>query len=147
MTHSLSHLFPIRIYWEDTDAGGVVYHANYLRFAERARTEMLRAQGIDQSVLLRDTGVAIAVREGRFDCFAPARLDDVLEVRTIVTGIGGASLRLSQQIWRVMPESGAELLLFGINVRLACITQNGKPARMPMALKLAFERLQLASKP
>ena len=85
------HVFPVRVYYEDTDAGGVVYYANYLKFAERARTEMMHLLDAGYRDLITARTVAFAVRRCEVDFLAPARLDDVLEVRTSVTETGGAS--------------------------------------------------------
>ncbi len=96
----MTHRFDIRVYWEDTDAGGIVYYANYLRFLERGRTEALRAAGIDQGVVRAEHGVIFVVRRAGIDWLAPARLDDLLQVETHVTGVGGASATLAQAIRR-----------------------------------------------
>src|SRR5882757_8943288 len=98
------HRFPVRIYWEDTDAGGVVYYANYLKFAERARSEMLRAANFDHGALARDHGVQIVVRNCAIQYIAPARLDDALEVCSRITNMGGASFMIRQEI--VRPSQG-----------------------------------------
>ena len=99
--------WPVRVYFEDTDAGGIVYHASYLRFAERARTEWLRALGFGQRGLAERFGCIFAVRRCGLDCRRPARLDDALVVVTRPRSIGGARLALSQEVRR-----GAELLQF-----------------------------------
>ena len=93
-------MFPVRVYYEDTDAGGLVYHASYLRFAERARTEALRLTGTEQGRMLAETGLGFVVRRMEIDFRAPAVLDDVLEVVTRMSEIGGASLRAEQTIRR-----------------------------------------------
>jgi acyl-CoA thioester hydrolase len=93
----------IRVYYEDTDFSGVVYHASYLRFMERGRTELLRALGLTQSVLQQPgggTGLVFAVRHMMIDFLKPARMDDLLEVETGVTSVAGASVELSQRICR-----------------------------------------------
>jgi acyl-CoA thioester hydrolase len=123
------HLFPVRVYWEDTDAGGIVYHASYLRFMERGRTELLRAVGIDQGALKAESGVTFVVRRMNIDFRAPARLDDVLEVITAVTETGGASLSLSQKVMR-----GADLLV-AADVSCAVIGAGGRPVRLPADIK------------
>ena len=117
--------WPVRVYWEDTDAGGIVYHTAYLRFAERARTEMLRAAGIDQSRLLAETGMAFAVARMEVDFKRPAVLDDALEVAVHLVELAQASLRLTQVIRRGSDE------LVRLAVRLACIDRRGRPVRMP----------------
>jgi acyl-CoA thioester hydrolase len=111
------HLFPIRVYYEDTDAEGIVYHANYLKFAERARTEMLRLSGREQFRMMADEG------------FRPAHLDDVLEVRTTIREVAGASLRLQQDIHR------NDDLVAGLKVRLAVMNRQGRPVRLPQDIR------------
>jgi acyl-CoA thioester hydrolase len=107
--------FPIRVYWEDTDAGGVAYHASYLCFLERARTEWLRARGIEQHGMREAEDVVMAVRSMRVDFDAPARLDDVLESRLVLSALRRASFELEQELWR-----GDECLLRA-GVRIACL--------------------------
>lgn len=124
------HIMSIRVYYEDTDVGGIVYYANYLKFAERARTELLRSQGIENGELMRDDRVAFAVRECHADYIKPAKLDDALEVRTRVTEISGASLRMAQDVVR----DGNILVV--MNVRLACMDiDTGNPKRLPNVVK------------
>jgi len=132
------HAWPIRVYFEDTDAGGVVYHGNYLKFAERARTELMRAGGFDHSGLAKEHGVLIVVRDCTMEFIAPARLDDALEVRSQITTIGGASLSIRQEVFRPMPETGGDKLLVRVDLRLACIDREFRPARLPDALKRAL---------
>lgn len=117
------HTFPIRIYMEDTDAGGIVYHANYLKFAERARTEALRSVGGSLSVL-QDQGMILVVRSCFLNCLAPARLNDVLEVRTHFKKPGRAKLEVNQALMRdTQPIATLEVIL-------ACISPVGKPTRL-----------------
>ena len=92
--------FPIRVYYEDTDAGGVVYYANYLKFAERARTEVLRSAGLNQIDLLEKEGIGFVVRHVSIDYLKPAKLDDLLDVETMLETMGKASLTLRQSITR-----------------------------------------------
>jgi acyl-CoA thioester hydrolase len=132
------HAWPVRVYFEDTDAGGVVYHGNYLKFAERARTELMRAAGFDHSGLAKEHGVLIVVRDCTMEFIAPARLDDALEVRSRITTIGGASLTIRQEVFRPMPETGGDRLLVAIELRLACIDREFRPARLPPVLKRAL---------
>jgi acyl-CoA thioester hydrolase len=135
------HIFRLRVYYEDTDAGGVVYYANYLRFAERARTEMLRERGIESSRLMAEEGVAFAVRRCAADYLRPARLDDRLEVRTRLTALGGASLDLEQRIVIARracargahDDDGAEAVR--LDLTLACMTRAGKAARIPAKVR------------
>ena len=116
----------IRVYYEDTDAAGIVYYANYLRFAERARTELLRDLGYSHGQI---ANVAFAVRYCEADYKKPARLDDLLEVKTDLTQLGGASLEMRQSILR----EGEELVL--LHLKLACITRDARPARIPAELR------------
>ena len=124
------HVFPVRIYYEDTDAGGIVYHAAYLRFAERARTELLRQFGFT------NRSIAFAVVDCAVRYRRPARLDDALEVRTRPVGVGGATLELTQSIWR------AGELLVTIRIRIASLGENGRPRRLPVQLRHVFAQLR-----
>ncbi|MDA0997718.1 MAG: tol-pal system-associated acyl-CoA thioesterase [Proteobacteria bacterium] len=128
------HIHQVRVYFEDTDAGGIVYYANYLRFAERARSEMLRTAGIESSSLLADQGAALAVKNCSAEYHRPARLDDLLDIHTRVAEIGGATITLSQDVRR-----GDELLV-SMMVRLACIgIETGAPRRLPEGLRHKFD--------
>ena len=127
-----AHIFPLRVYYEDTDAGGIVYYANYLRFAERARTEYLRSVGADHQTLLAEDGIAFTVRQCSVDYMSPAFLDDPLEVHTRFLEVRGASLRAEQVVKRKTDE------LASLNVRLACVGDDGRPRRMPTALRSAL---------
>jgi len=129
------HRFPVRVYWEDTDGSGIVYHASYLRFAERARTEMLRLAGTHQGVLLGREGIAFPVRHCEIDFLSPAVIDDYLEVLTRVGRVGGASIHLLQTIMR------GPATLVRMAVRVACIDRARRPARLPAPIKAALERL------
>ena len=122
------HRWPIRVYYEDTDLAGVVYYANYLRFIERARTEWARERGVDQGRLRAETGLAFAVRRVEADFLAPARFDDLLEVRTEAVGATGARLLLAQEVRR------GEALLFAATVTLVAMDAGGRPRRLPAAL-------------
>jgi acyl-CoA thioester hydrolase len=128
------HRFPIRVYYEDTDAAGIVYYANYLKFAERARTEMLRDLGVGQRALREDAGVAFAVRRCSVDYIAPAKLDDLLEVRTRITGLSGAAIEAEQIVARDNDE------LVRLNVMLVCIGPGGNATRIPKPVVQAFAR-------
>ena len=129
------HHLPIRVYYEDTDTAGIVYYANYLKFAERARTEMLRLAGINQSEMASRYGMVFAVRDCAIDFRAPARLDDLIEVRSRFTELVGATVSVAQAIWR-----GAEQLV-GLDVRVACLRENGRPTRIPAPLREALQPL------
>ena len=119
------HICPVRVYYEDTDAGGIVYYANYLKFAERGRTEMLREAGIRHRDLWECHGVAFAVRNISADYIIPARLDDALTVHSRLISLLGASMSAEQIICRDDED------LVRLSVRLACIDQNGRPSRLP----------------
>jgi acyl-CoA thioester hydrolase len=129
------HVFPVRVYFEDTDAAGIVYYVNYLKFAERARTEMLRLLGRGQEEMREREGTAFAVRSCRIEYLRPARLDDLLEVRSGLVEIGGASLKLRQRIARM---NGERVLLTDMLVRLAVMDRMGKPARLPSDIRAAL---------
>ncbi len=118
--------WPVRVYYEDTDAGGVVYFANYLRFMERARTEWLRRLGLDQTTLRERDGILFVVRNVTADYRRPARLDDALEV---VSGIARLS-RVSMQFEQTVERDGDVLVASASDV-VAVSAQNLKPARMP----------------
>ena len=129
------YMFSVRVYYEDTDAGGVVYYANYFKYAERARTEMMRSLGVESQKLMQDEKIALAVRHCEADFKKPARLDDLLTVSTRVLGIGGASLDAEQTI----ACDGTDLVK--INLKLACMSLAGGPARMPDNVRATLERI------
>ena len=122
------HHYPVRVYYEDTDAAGRVYHANYLRFAERARTEMLRCAGVEQERLRQETGVVLVVRRSTIDFRAAAVLDDDLVVASRLAAHAGAAVDIVQEIRR----GGA--VLAHLDNRIACLAANGRPTRLPPAL-------------
>ena len=128
-----THYLPIRVYYEDTDSGGMVYYANYLRYAERARTEMLRLSGINQSEMANRYGMAFAVRDCTIDFRYPARLDDLIEVRSRIVELAGATVSAVQAVWRGTEE------LVRIEVRVACLRGDGRPTRIPAPLRQALE--------
>ncbi len=132
-----AHTFPLRIYYEDTDAGGIVYHASYLRFAERARTEWLRALGVQQDQLKEEQSLGFVVTRIGIDYHRPARLDDELTVTTILLELGRATLKLRQELWRPDATTGSKLST--LDVTIACVELGGKSgtgrvARLPEAL-------------
>lgn len=133
------HRYPLRVYYEDTDAGGIVYYANYLKFAERARTEMMHLLEAGYAEGVTSGEIAFTVRRCEVDYLAPARLDDVLEVRTTLSRIRGASLSGHQVVTR----SGEELTR--MEVELVCLNRDGRPARIPQDLKNALQSLTLPS--
>lgn len=126
------HRVGLRVYYEDTDAAGIVYHANYLKFAERARTEMMRCLGLDHSALRARFGLVFTVRRCQIDFLAPARLDDRLAVDTRLLRLGGASLDLEQ---RVLCQGR---LLARLDLRLALLGEGLRVARLPAELVAAL---------
>ena len=123
--------YGLRVYYEDTDALGMVYYANYLKYAERARTEMIRLLGF--ATISRDNDTAFAVRRCAVDYFSPARLDDELEVVSGLIAIGGASFDLEQNVLR-----GGDLLV-RLEVRLAMLSSSGRPTRLPGDFRSALQ--------
>jgi acyl-CoA thioester hydrolase len=131
------HILPVRVYFEDTDAGGVVYHASFVRYAERGRTDFLRLLGTDARRLIDGTDsvepAAFVVRRMTFDYARPGRMDDLLEVETRVKALGAASVTLDQTVSR----DGERLVSAEIVVVLVAIS--GKPLRLSGAIREAFE--------
>ena len=119
----------VRVYWEDTDAGGVVYHASYLRFMERGRTELLRERGIDQTVLKNESALVFVVSAMDIKFRMPAKMDDQLVVDTAIAELGGASIAMTQKVMR-----GSEVLVEA-DVTCAVLSPDGKPARIPADVK------------
>lgn len=126
------HRHPVRVYIEDTDSGGIVYYANYLRFAERGRTEMLRAVGISHADMIEKEHLFLAVRRCEVDYLLPAKLDDALVVESRVMKITGASLILAQRICR----DGVELVSFVVTI--ACVNAAGRATRLPDMMRRAL---------
>lgn len=129
VAHLPPHSFPIRVYYEDTDAAGIVYYANYLKYAERARTEMMRDAGVSHAAMVEREGVMFAVRRCEVDYLRPARLDDLLEVETRLVDVGGATIEAEQVVRR------AGDVLVRIRIRLACLDSRGRPARLPAPIR------------
>ena len=120
--------YPIRIYWEDTDAGSIVYYANYLKFFERARSEWLRHLGVEQGALLANEGCMFVVSEAASKYHRPARIDDLLEVTVHIKHLGQASITLLQTAWIRAKENtdSAPVMACQGTVRLACVRQIGR---------------------
>jgi acyl-CoA thioester hydrolase len=140
-----THTLLVRVYYEDTDFSGVVYHASYLRFMERGRTDYLRLLGIDHRALFEQTaqeapGFAFAVRAMQIEFLKPARMDDALAIVTTPAEVMGASVVLDQQVRR-----GAEILVTA-RVRVAFVA-GGKAQRIPKPLRLAMQADQTAGRP
>ena len=130
----MRHEFPVRVYYEDTDAGGVVYFANYLRFMERARTEWLRALGFDQSALHEQQGIVFVVRAVQATYHRPARLDDALTVQSRLTALSRLALRFEQTV-----ERAGELLVSGSSDVICVGAAALRPCRMPAQLMRALQ--------
>ena len=124
------HRFYLRVYYEDTDFGGIVYYANYLKFIERARSEWVRSLGIDQRTLKSEQGLVFAVRHLEAEYLQPAQFDDLLEVRTQLESLTAARLIISQEVCR------DEELLFQARLTLVTISLSGKPVRLPAEIRL-----------
>ena len=133
------HRHPARVYYEDTDAGGIVYHANYLNFAERGRTEALRDLGVPHAEMSALHGLFFMVRRIKVDYLAPARLDDSLVVETTTLAVGGATVELRQDVVR----AGDGLLLARLELQLVCgRISDQRPARIPPRWREAMLRLR-----
>ena len=130
-------IFPVRGYYEDTDAAGIVYHANHIKFAERSRTELLRALGYDHKRVADDFGLVLIVKYIEIDYRATARLDEQLEIHTSVAAFGNTSFTLIQNIFR------AEKMIAGLKVTIVAINQQGRPERIPTLLRDAFSVFQM----
>lgn len=122
-------VWPVRVYYEDADSGGVVYHANYLKFMERARTEWLRCRGYEQDIMSAQQGLIFVVRSVRLDFLQPARFNEQLDVSVIVTACRGASIEFQQEVRR------KNTALCSALVKIACLnSDNLKPQRLPKAM-------------
>lgn len=128
----MHHSLPIRVYYEDTDAGGVVFYANFLKFAERGRTELLRSAGFENTSLWNDHGLAFVVRRVTADYLKPARLDDLLRIDTSITAVKNSSVTMQQTVFRDT-EKVCEM-----EVVLACVGRNFRPARVQEDVRAAF---------
>lgn len=126
----MTHTFPIRVYYEDTDMAGIVYYANYLKYIERARSDWVRELGTDQNRMREEDGVVFAVRRVEADYLGSAKFDDALEVRTRTQVVTGARLVMEQDVRR------GEELLFSAVVTIVCINEAGQPARLPANIRL-----------
>lgn len=134
----MGHQVSFRVYYEDTDAGGVVYHANHLKFAERARTEWLRSLGIEQSKLVEEEELLFVVYQINVKFCSSAKLDDLLTVKTKLTSIKKASMVMQQEIYF------ENQLVTSLEVTVACINQEKKPRGFPLeVLKIVSEQLYI----
>jgi len=131
----IGYTWPIRVYYEDTDAGGIVFYANYLKFFERARTEWLRACGVDQNRLAEETGAIFIVRSTAVDYRAPARLDDIVKIVSQIERLGRASVDFTQEAWR-----DGTLLATG-TIRIGCVDRVAlRPVAIPSPVVAALRR-------
>ncbi|MHA3977736.1 tol-pal system-associated acyl-CoA thioesterase [Halovulum sp. GXIMD14794] len=128
------HISEFRVYYEDTDMAGIVYYANYLKYLERGRSDLVRAAGIDQAAM-REVGIVFAVARAEMDFRAPARFDEVVTVETRIGRVGGASLIMPQVI-RV-----GDRLVVEAMIRVICMTLEGRPARFPAEVRAALANL------
>lgn len=132
MQKPLQYVLPIRVHYEDTDLGGIVYHANYLKFFERGRVEGLRSHGIELSSLLKEQDTQFVVHSASLNFLQPARLDQLLMVITEITEFGYASIQYNQT---VRLESVDGLLLCQANILLACLNSQLRPRGLPLSLR------------
>jgi acyl-CoA thioester hydrolase len=136
----------VRVYYEDTDAGGVVFYANYLKFFERARTEWLRSAGINQQLMTETHGVMFVVKSTAVDYHAPAKLDNELKLTVVVERMGRASVQFIQEAWRVRVDQDGEhkeLLATG-RIKVGCVdTQNFKPSQIPSQVMDSIKTLEV----
>ena len=139
-----NHLYPLRVQYEDTDAGGIVYHAQYLAFAERARSAWLRCLGIDQPAMLADDGLGLVVRRIKIDFHLPAGLGDILDVESSLLRLGGASLRLQQKV--INREDRHILARLVVDIGSVELADGAKPkiCRLPAVVKAKFSNLALS---
>jgi acyl-CoA thioester hydrolase len=134
------HTWPLRIYYEDTDAAGVVYYANYLKFAERARTEALFAAGVEQIRLRDEDDVVFAVRVCNAEYLRPARLGDMVAVETAIEKIGGASIVLRQNVVK----DGVNLVV--MQITLVCMHGDGRATRIPQQVRAVLQSMAETTK-
>ncbi len=132
------HVLPVRVYYEDTDFSGIVYHASYLRFAERGRSDFLRLAGVNHTELFQgDDPLAFAIHRMEIDFVRPARIDDRLEVHTRYARAGGARLEAVQTIYR-LGEAGGDEEIWRALVFAACLDKSGRPRRLPEIARAAL---------
>jgi len=130
----------LRVYWEDTDAAGIVFYANFLKFFERARTEWLRTKGYSQEHLRTERGTGFIVTDASISYRRPARLDDLIDVTVALTRVGQASLQIAQQALRIVPDGTNELLADG-TIRIGCVELGTfRPCRSPNDIRHSLRR-------
>jgi acyl-CoA thioester hydrolase len=140
------HRFRTRIYYDATDAGGIVYHADYLTLAEHARTESLRSCEVNQIDILGEQGVSLAVRYCSVDFKKPARLDDLIEIQTEFNSVSGAKIEAKQTIHKITDGVVDENWLVQLNVQLACINSRGRATRFPRLVRQAISTMNFDHK-
>ena len=140
------HRYRTRIYYDATDAGGIVYHADYLTLAEHARTESLRSCEINQIDILQEQGVTLAVRYCSIDYKNPARLDDLIEIQTKFNSVSGAKIEANQNIYKITYGIVDESWLVQLNVQLACINSRGRATRLPRLVREALSSMNFDHK-
>ncbi len=123
------HTFEVRVYYEDTDMAGIVYHANYLKFIERARSDWVKTMGMDQNAMREEDGIVWVVRRIEADYLAAAKYDDLLEIRTTTKSMTGVRLIMTQEVLR------GEEVVFRAEVTAVCTTVDGHPVRLPSVLR------------
>jgi len=133
--------WPIRVYYEDTDHGGVVYYANYLKFMERARSEFLRQAGLELDSIEEKYGVMFAVRQANISYHAPARFNELLSVQSSLIEMRGARITFKQKIYR-QPD---QLLLTEADIHLACINRDGNVSRIPKSMITALQHYLMSN--
>lgn len=131
----MPHKFDVRVYYEDTDLAGIVYYANYLRYIERARSEAVRDKGVDQWAM-KQAGFVFVVRGLVAEYLLPAKFDDILTIETETTSIKAATMQMYQVVKR------GDDVIFTADVRVACMSEQGKPARFPAEIRQQLLRLQ-----
>jgi acyl-CoA thioester hydrolase len=129
----MKHKFDYRVYYEDTDAGGIMYHGNFINFCERGRSELLREVGLPASQVTKELGVGFVVRHLDADYMGMVRLDDLLTVETSVTSMKNTSFLMEQRL------ICQNKVVFVLNVTIVCIDMQGKPVRIPDALRQKFD--------
>ncbi len=142
----MPHAMDIRVYYEDTDAGGIVYYANYLKFCERGRTELLRSAGFENKPLMERMGFIFVVRHLEADYLKPCYLDDIVRLETTVSAVKKASFEMKQTLFRRnggvkdgdAKDDGADERIFEMTVMLVCVGTNGKPVRLTDDLREAL---------
>lgn len=136
---SMDHISSYRVYYEDTDAGGVMYHANYLNFCERGRTEFLHGLGYTNRTIREETGVIFVVRHIDAHYMKPCYLEDDLTVRSLVTGVKNTSFTMRQEIYREKAMENGDDPAFWLEIVLVCVGENAKPVRMPEKVRNAID--------